>query len=258
MKDEQKRTLAFTVDAIQQKFGSRAIRRLGDKQGPPTPYIPTGFPTLDETLTTKGLPRGHLTEIVGIPTSGISTMSLQVIARAQTMAAQRGSTDRAAYLDLAGTFDPDYAARCGVRLQQLLLIRPYSTQQGLVMLPDLLSGPGFNVIVVDAPLAMLTPPAIARELDHQLMRLKATLRRTGCALLFLTSLRPGDPVEAHAYPAGLPLPSHAAIRLMIRRERWIYHRRDIVGYKARVRISKNKLGPAGSELLVSIHLPRKY
>ena len=256
MEEEQKRTLAFTVNAIQQKFGRRAIRRLGEAGRPPIPYIPTGFAALDEALTTRGLPRGHLTEIFGAPTSGVATLTLQVMARAQQLAAWRGLSDRVAYFDMGGNFDPDYAARCGVNLQQLIVIRPYTIRQGMLLLPDLLSGPGFNLVVMDAPLTLLTPPAVARELEHQLMRLKTALRRNGATLIFLTSLRPGEPAAPHAYPAGLPLPSQAAVRLLIERERWIYHRRDIIGYEARIRISKNQLGPAGRDLHVSIHLPR--
>jgi RecA/RadA recombinase len=30
----------------------------------------------------------------------------------------------AAYIDLTGTLDPDYAARCGVTLERLLIVRP--------------------------------------------------------------------------------------------------------------------------------------
>ena len=116
----------MTVAAIQQRWGTQALRRWGEapayRQGQAAraveaPHIPTGFPALDQALGIGGIPRGRITEMMGAPTSGMATLALKVIASAQSR------RDMAAYVDLGYTFDPDYAARCGVTPDKLLLVR---------------------------------------------------------------------------------------------------------------------------------------
>lgn len=61
------------------------------------PVVSTTFPPLDAALGLGGIPRGHLTEIVGNPTSGIVTLALKILTTIQ----QGG--ERVVYLDLAAT-----------------------------------------------------------------------------------------------------------------------------------------------------------
>lgn len=153
--DDRRQRLEKTVADLHQRYGIRVIGRASSAADAP-PVIPTGFPALDKALGIGGLPLGRLSEIVGIPTSGMATLALKVIAEAQS-----GGQDRsplAAYLDLEKTFDPDYAARCGVNLERLLIVRPYTIRQGIAMLPDFALNGGFAVLVVDAPLQALTAP----------------------------------------------------------------------------------------------------
>jgi hypothetical protein len=42
------------------------------------------------------------------------------------------------------------------------------------------------------------------------------------------------------------------VRLQIVRERWLRRHGDIRGYKARVEVQKNRLGPAGRTATISI------
>jgi RecA/RadA recombinase len=88
------------------------------------PAVTTTFPLLDKALGIGGIPRGHLTEIVGNPTSGIVTLALKTVTTIQQ------SGEGAVYLDLAATFNPDYVVRCGLNLETLWMIRP--TPQALV------------------------------------------------------------------------------------------------------------------------------
>jgi hypothetical protein len=44
----------------------------------------------------------------------------------------------------------------------------------------------------------------------------------------------------------------AAVRLQVARERWVHRHGDIRGYKARVEILKNRLGPAGRAVNLTI------
>lgn len=247
--EEKKRKLEMTVAALQDRWGVRAVRRLRGKQATPIPHVPTGFPQLDEALGIGGLPRGRISEIVGAPTSGIATIALKIVASAQKQAGT------AIYVDPEQTFDPDYAARCGLQLSQLVLVRPYDMRQALSIVQDFILGGDVNILVFDTPFGLLSEPQQAQLLATALGRLIAPLGRTNCALLFLTSLPPEssfpeEPVTS--YPNSSTLPHYAAVRLFIQRERWIYRQRDIRGYQAQVVVAKNKLAPAGKRASVSI------
>ena len=102
--DDKKRRVEKSVAAIQKRFGLKAIRPLGEQPAGAIARVSTAFPQLDLALD-GGIPRGRITEIASIPTSGGATVVLKLIANVQ---AQDGM---AIYLDIDRAFDPDYAAR---------------------------------------------------------------------------------------------------------------------------------------------------
>jgi recombination protein RecA len=248
--DDRKRRLEKTVTDIQNRFGLRIISRSAEAVAPSV--IPTGFPALDAALGIGGLPRGRVAEIVGVPTSGAATLALKAVAQAQ----ERDGT--AVYIDIAQTFDPDYAHRCGLDLHRLMLIHPYNIQQAIAMLPDFMADGTVDLLVFDMPLHPPPEPERQQQLSSALGRLLAPLSRSGSILLFVTSLRPdSDPPHGssplpNAYPRHLALPHYASLRLLVRRARWLHRREDVRGYEADILVLKNKLGPAGREVRVAI------
>lgn len=85
---------------------------------PPERLASTGRNDLDGALG-GGLRRGQLSEIVGAPSSGRSTLLLQALA-----AATADRAEAAALVDGSGTFDPASAAAQGVDLARLLWVWP--------------------------------------------------------------------------------------------------------------------------------------
>jgi recombination protein RecA len=193
----------------------------------------TSFSDLDNLLD-GGVPRGELTEILGRPTSGATTIALQVIAAAQQ------TREAAVYFDLAGAFDADYATRRGVRKTDLIIVQP-DFDLSLEMLFDLVASRIPGAIVFNTFPALL--PSQRRMLSIVLARLHGTLSRSSCALLVLAVPSSGN--------TGLS--ASAAIRLWVEREGWIYQRRAAVGYDARVTILKYKPGSEGQT--AQIHIP---
>src|SRR3954447_1207568 len=76
-------TLQQIITAIQRRWGVRALRRLGQPGDDAIAVIPTGFADLDHLLGIGGIPRGRITEFLGTPTSGMSTIVLTLLAQAQ-------------------------------------------------------------------------------------------------------------------------------------------------------------------------------
>jgi RecA/RadA recombinase len=133
-----------------------------------------------------------------------------------------------------------------------MLIHPYTIQQAIAMLPDFIVNGGFDLLVFDMPLAAPLEPERQQQLSSALGRLLAPLNRSGSVLLFVTSLPPDSEPPLDAYPRHLALPHYASLRLLIRRARWLYKRKDVLGYEADVLLLKNKLGKAGREVRLAI------
>lgn len=245
---KKRKQLEATVLAIRRRWGSQALRRGQETLHPAgeVPHISTSFPGLDKALGIGGLPRGRITEILGASTSGAATLALKVMARAQA------AGDMAAYVDLGAAFDPDYAARCQVKLARLLLVRPSTASEALEIVHSLISERGAGVLIFDAVSDLLTVPHGAQTLSTALRQLPAALAQSGCALIFLTPLQSGQATSTANYPGGFALPHYATIRLQLKKEKWLYKYRDVRGYQARVLVLKNKLGQAGHQTKIAI------
>jgi recombination protein RecA len=244
---KKKKLLDATVAAIQQRWGPQALRRWG--QAPArveVPHIPTGFPALDNALGVGGLPRSRITEFLGVPTSGMATLALKVVARAQAMG------DMAAYLDLGYTFDPGYAARCEVNLKHLLLVRPRTGDEALDILYSLVAGRGVGILVFDSTSHLIAESRGSRAMSAALRKLTGALAQSPCVCLFLTPLHFGAAGSSNNYPGGFALPNYAAVRLLLEKEEWLRKGRDVRGYRARATVLKNKLGPAGKQAAIAI------
>ncbi|MFW6070525.1 MAG: ATPase domain-containing protein [bacterium] len=242
MPDEERQDLEEAIAAIQAKWGVHAIRRL--RQQGSVSRTATGFKALD-TLLSGGLPRGRITEIAGVPTSGATTLGLRIMARAQAR------EEMAVYLDLEQSFDPDYAARCGVSLDRLILVRPGNLHQALSVLEEFAAS-NVSVLICDLHLRLLGSPDRAQALSASLERLLAPLSKSATSLIYLVSLPPATGPSPSSYPGGIALPHYATVRLFASRQRWIYRRRDIRGCRIRIHVLKNKLGKAGARVDVNV------
>ena len=233
----------MAVEAIQRRWGPKALQKNSRaSKRPALAAIPTGFPELDEALGIGGIPRGRISEMLGSPTSGMTTLALK------TVAAGQAQGDMAIYVDLGHTFDPDYAARCGVALDDLLLVRPTPSLEALQIVLELIDSGGAGILVVDGMTALLMPRALDDQGDAFLRQLNRALRDGPCALLFLTSFRIGAKFER----PNQALAPYAALRLWVEKQRWLKARQDIQGYEAQVTVLKNRLAPPGRRAKIKI------
>jgi recombination protein RecA len=200
----------------------RAIQlRLARSESRRVVRIPTGFPELDGALE-GGLPRGRITELSGAPSSGKTTFALSLAAHAQ----QNGLV--AAWIDVEGVFDAAYAARLGVSLESLPVIRPQTAEQALDIARRLAGSGGIDLLALDSA-AALTPaieleigigeggPGLqARVLASGFRRLAVSATRTETAVLVLNQRRSaagGESAETSA--GGPPVKLHAILRIAL-------------------------------------------
>jgi len=179
-KEEDKKDLDNLLSTLQEKFGEGAIMKLGDARKVDVAVIPTGSFSLDLALGVGGLPRGRVVEIYGPESSGKSTLAMNVVAQAQ----KQGG--KAAYIDAEHAMDPEYAAKLGVKINDLLISQPDSGEDALNILDSLVRSGIISVVVVDS-VAALTPRAeLEGEMGDQHMGRQA--RMMGQALRKLTAL----------------------------------------------------------------------
>jgi recombination protein RecA len=242
---KKRKKLEAVVAAIQGKWGFKALHKAESRLQ--TGRVSTGFPALDQALHgIEGLPRGRMTELLGVATSGSVTLALKAAVNAQL------AGDTVAYIDLTATFDPDYADRCGLNIQRLLVVRPANGREALAITHSLIESGGVGFIIFDNTLSLRDKSLGGRKLTPSLPQTLQTLSQSRCVLVFLTPLGSDRATSATVYPAGFALPNYATLRLQLRRERWIHRRYDIRGYQAQVIVVKNKLGRAGQTARIAI------
>src|SRR4051812_31505316 len=125
---ERRLVAAFALLAA--RFGPGVAARLRDATArPPEERVTSsGSLALDRATGTGGLPRGHLSEFVGPPSSGKTALLYAALATTQR------TGGLAALVDAEGTADAGALLACGVDLDTLLLARPASATDALLLL----------------------------------------------------------------------------------------------------------------------------
>jgi recombination protein RecA len=194
--------------------------------------IPTG-------LAFGSFPRGSIVELFGPAACGKTSLALRTVAHWQ----QSGGA--AAWVDADHTFDPAYAARMGVAVENLPVARPESAEQAFAMLRQLALSGAVELLVVDSAAALVPslelgtalgesgPGLQSRVLSSGLRKLGQALTRSGATALFLnqTRMRPGDEESSAGGPA---LKLYAALRIALEPSG--------APCRARFRVLKNKAG----------------
>jgi recombination protein RecA len=203
-------------------------------------------------LGVGGIPRGRVIEIFGPESSGKTTLTLSIIHQVQ----KKGGV--AAFIDAEHAFDAQYAAKIGVKLEDLLVSQPDTGEQALEIAETLTRSNAVDLVVIDS-VAALTPKAEiegemgdsfvgiqARLMSQALRKLAGSVNRSNTALVFTNQLREkigvmfGNP---EVTPGGRALKFYATVRLDIRRVETIKVGTDSVGNRVRVKVVKNKVAP---------------
>src|SRR5438128_9935455 len=100
---------------IERQFGKGSIMRLGAKEFAPISSISTGSIGVDAALGVGGVPRGRIIEVYGPESSGKTTLSLHIIAKAQK------TGGLAAFIDAEHALDAEYAKKLGVATDHLIV-----------------------------------------------------------------------------------------------------------------------------------------
>ena len=237
---------------IEKAYGRGAIMRLGDENVENVDVIPSGSVGLDYALGVGGYPRGRIIEIYGPESSGKTTLAIHAIAEAQ----KAGGV--AAIIDAEHAFDRFYAENLGVDVNNLLIAQPDNGEQALEIAEQLIRSSAIDILVVDS-VAALTPKSEiegemgdrnmglqARLMSQAMRKLTGIIARTNTTCIFINQLREKigqmfGPTETTT--GGNALKFYASVRIDIRSRNPIKNGEDVLGKRAYVKITKNKVAP---------------
>jgi recombination protein RecA len=251
-KAEKDKDLNNLLSSLQDKFGEGSIMKLGEVKKVNVDVIQTGSFSLDIALGTGGIPKGRIVEIFGPESSGKTTLALNVVAQAQK------AGGRAAYIDAEHSMDPKYAAKLGVKVDDLLISQPDSGEEALNILESLVRSNIIDIIVVDS-VAALTPKAEiegemgaqfiglqARMMSQALRKLTAIADKSSTLIIFINQLREKIGVmwgSPETTPGGRALKFYASVRIDVRRIAYVKKGDEVVGNRVRAKVVKNKVAP---------------
>ncbi len=248
---DRERALEMAIAGIDKAFGKGSIMKLGEASAKmQIEAIPTGSIALDIALGVGGIPRGRITEIYGPESAGKTTLVQHIMAEAQRLGGV------VAFIDAEHALDADYAARCGVNIDELYVSQPDTGEQALEIAEALVRSNALDLIAVDSVAALVPraeiegdmgeshPGLQARLMSQALRKLTGALSKSKTALIFTNQLREkigvmfGNP---ETQPGGRALKFYSSVRLDIRRIDSIKQGSEIVGSRVKVKVVKNKV-----------------
>lgn len=259
--ENRQKALEQALKSIEKNFGKGAIMKLGEQTHMEVATVPSGSLALDLALGVGGYPRGRIIECYGPESSGKTTVALHAIASVQ----KQGGI--AAFIDAEHALDPQYAAKLGVNVDELLLSQPDTGEQGLEIADALVSSGAIDIIVVDSVAALVPRAEIegemgdthvglqARLMSQAMRKLSGSVSKTKTIAFFINQIREkvgvmfGNPETT---PGGRALKFYSTIRMEVRRTETLKNGTDMIGNRTRIKVVKNKVAPPFKEAIVDI------
>src|SRR5512137_834184 len=249
---DREKAVDLAIAQIERQFGKGSIMRLGGAEIIDVPVIPTGALSLDMALGVGGIPRGRVVEIYGPESGGKTTLALHIVSEAQKMGGL------AAFVDAEHALDVAYARKIGVDVDNLLIAQPDTGEQALEIAETLVRSGALDVLVIDSVAALVPKAELegdmgdaqmglqARLMSQALRKLTGTISKSKTTVIFINQLRMkigvffGNPETT---TGGNALKFYSSQRLDIRKVTAIKNGQDVIGFRTKVKVVKNKLAP---------------
>ena len=254
--------LSDTIGELNKRFGKNTIISGDSLVGLDVDRVSTGSLTLD-IETGGGLPYGRVVEYFGREGTGKSVMA------AKTAAYVQKDGKKVVWLDVEGSFDPEWAKCLGLDVSKVQLAKTETGEQACDILDAVVRSGDCGIVVVDSTAALVPEKDLETAMGHseQLgvrakmvnrlirklhsalnMKVGEDMLPNDCLVLFINQIREKIGVlygSPDTTPGGLGLRHAASIRIEFRRA-WLKDEKDsdkIVGQAIKFKIVKNKTFP---------------
>jgi len=244
--------LAEVLNELKQKFGNEVVKRYDEIISVAEGVISTGSLSLDIALGIGGLPRGRIIEIFGPEASGKTTVALHAIASAQK------SGGIAVFIDMEHALDLQYAAKCGVDANSLIISQPDSGDQALDLVDYIVRTGKADIVVVDSVAALVPKEELegtigenfvglqARLMSKALRKITGPVSQSRTVCIFINQIREkvgvifGNP---EVTPGGHALKFYSSVRIELKPKEVIKRGDEVIGNRIRAKVVKNKVAP---------------
>ena len=250
------------IDAILLKankdYGEGTLVRGADLKRMTTPRVTTGSLAFDLMLG-GGFPLNSWSELLGEPSNGKSVMAIK------TVAANQAVNPKYTCLYVASEdFMPEWAQACGMDMDRTTVCRTRVMEEAYAVIEDALEERAVDAIIVDS-LSALSPleelegsmtdwqVGLGARLTNKFMRKAAAAQRRSlsepdrdCLAIIISQWREKVGVQwgdNRTTPYGRGKEFHYVDRVETRRDDWINHKEQKVGFTMKARTIKNKTAP---------------
>jgi recombination protein RecA len=247
---EKRKMADMIVSQIRSSFGQGSIMKMNEIANNSVEVISTGSLAVDLATGVGGVPKGRIVEIYGPESSGKTSLCLSAIAQAQ----KAGGI--AAMIDAEHAFDPTWAAKFGVDLDNLYISQPSCGEEALEIVDNLVRSNAFDIIVIDSVAALVPRSEIegsmgdssmgvqARLMSQALRKITGAISKSKTVVVFINQIRLkigvmfGNPETT---TGGQALKFYASQRFDIRKSGNLKNGTEDVGIRIKVKVVKNKL-----------------
>ena len=250
--EHRKEALSRAVQQIEKSFGKGAIMFLSESQSCTVDGTSTGCLSLDLALGGAGIPHGRVVEVFGPESSGKTTLTLHIIAEAQR------AGGAAAFIDVEHAFDPIWAKRLGVNLEELMVNQPSCGEEALEICELLVRSNALDIIVVDSVAALVPRAELegqmgdthvgiqARLMSQAMRKLTGISSKSRTSVIFINQIREKIGVmygSPETTPGGRALKFYSSLRIDVRRIGMLKEGEQVIGTRVRGKVVKNKVAP---------------
>ncbi len=191
-------------------------------------------------------------EVFGPESSGKTTLTLHVIAEAQK------AGGAAAFIDVEHAFDPSWAKRLGVNLEELMVNQPSCGEEALEICELLVRSNALDIIAIDSVAALVPRAELegqmgdthvglqARLMSQAMRKLTGIAAKSRTSVIFINQIREKIGVmygSPETTPGGRALKFYSSLRIDVRRIGMLKEGEQVIGTRVRAKVVKNKVAP---------------
>jgi recombination protein RecA len=250
LSEKRKAALEVALQKINKSQGEGSAFVFGSAPREEIEVFTSGSLAVDIALGRGGFPEGRVIEIWGPESSGKTLLTLHAIAERQAMGG------RAAFIDAEHAFDPDWAGKIGVNVDDLIFSQPATGEDAFDILETLVNSGAVDIIVVDSIAAMIPRKELegdfgdatmglhARLMSQGMRKVTGAIQKNNVTVIFINQVRSKIGVvfgSPNVTTGGNAMKYYASIRLEIARIETLKDGTEAIGSRTRVKVVKNKL-----------------